>query len=206
MGIFRGVLTRQSDGTVIGEMPLSVMPGERVEALGNHAFWDPYSLEISRRIGVTWNRCWDNARPTSWMKVQPEKAGQFRWDYADAWVNNGLKQDYKILGMLDWPWGTKWAFSWVTWKRPHWMQTDWQKEHEGGVLRTDLIENETFMKLWDEYVFETVKHFKGRIRYWEILNEPYNSASAAWVMQIYRRTVPIVRKANPDAIDRKSVV
>ena len=59
------------------------------------------------------------------------------------------------------------------------------------------------MELWKQYVHETVKRYKGKIDYWEVLNEPYNAVFGDWspqeYMQILEITEAAIRKANPDA-------
>ncbi len=55
-----------------------------------------------------------------------------------------------------------------------------------------------------EYVRFIVRHFKDRIQYYEIWNEPNNTACPQWIqaedyIRLVRRTVPVIREEYPEA-------
>jgi len=78
-----------------------------------------------------------------WYGIEPEK-GKFQWGRLDAIVDVGLKHGINTLGLLTYS--------------PPWIGHDPSTDEE----RT----------LFANFVYQTVLHFKDRIRYWEIWNEP----------------------------------
>lgn len=55
-----------------------------------------------------------------------------------------------------------------------------------------------------DYVRFIVKHFKGRVKYYEIWNEPNNTAPLQWIqvndyINLVRQTVPVIRSEDPEA-------
>lgn len=66
-----------------------------------------------------------------------------------------------------------------------------------GVTLVAQFENKEHCE--PEFVRKTVERFKGRIRYWEIINEPNFSCKPDEYAAIVRRLRPIIRAADPDA-------
>lgn len=78
-----------------------------------------------------------------WYGIEPEK-GKFQWGSLDAIVDVGLKHGISTLGIVTYA--------------PPWIGHDPSTDEE--------------RELFANFVSQTVLHFKGRIRYWEIWNEP----------------------------------
>ncbi len=55
-------------------------------------------------------------------------------------------------------------------------------------------------KLWEAWVAALVKKYKGKVKYWEICNEPNTYLNAEEYLKILKRTSPIIRKIAPDAV------
>ena len=197
-GSYRAVLaTNAEDGIVLDEMPFSVMPDlGRVDCVGVHAFLDEYSLDVAARFGARWNRLWDGTALTHWSTVQPDGPA-FRWELADANLARIHARGFRPLGVLYHI--NEWKRSWVTGKAPVWIYEKLGSTNRGSAL----LGNAEMMELWKQYVHETVKRYKGKIDYWEVLNEPYNAGFGDWspqeYMQILEITEGAIRKANPDA-------
>uniref|UniRef100_A0A7V3KPT5 Glycoside hydrolase family 5 domain-containing protein n=1 Tax=candidate division WOR-3 bacterium TaxID=2052148 RepID=A0A7V3KPT5_UNCW3 len=79
-----------------------------------------------------------------WPEIEPWQ-GNFSWDQLDWQVDSVRAHSIKILGIL--------GFT------PEWVS---------HYAPTTIEQRELF----GHYVYETVKHFKGRVDYWEIWNEP----------------------------------
>jgi hypothetical protein len=81
-----------------------------------------------------------------WQDIEPA-AGDFNFEKYDMIVDLLNKNDIKILGILNY--SADWASSCRQWNCP--------PEY-----------NELFVK----YAVKTAEHFKGRVKYWEVWNEP----------------------------------
>ncbi len=80
--------------------------------------------------------------PFYWNEIQRAAGGAFDFDYLDKAVNHDIANGIQVQGILL--------------GAPTWAVA-------GGTISQDA---------WQRYVRETVAHFKGRVRYWEIWNEP----------------------------------
>lgn len=117
--------------------------------------------------------------PFYWNEIQPTANGPFDFSHLDQVVNYDIANGFKIQGILL--------------GAPGWAVV-------GGRISLDA---------WHKYVFETVKHFKGRIRYWEVWNEPdlVNAEGAGifwhWSIADYYELLKVgyraVKSADPDA-------
>jgi hypothetical protein len=197
-GIYRAVLRRKGAPQVIDEMTFSILPRlEPLPALGIHAVADDYILSVAKRLGVTWQRLWDNGRATDWTNLQPEQLDAFDWRYADEIIAKSAAHGFRLLGMIAWP-QTKWAWNWLTLGRPHWMHARWNPGNTDS-LPDELLDDPAFRRAWLSYVHEVVSRYRDEIQYWELLNEPYLDHGPAWVARLYDITVPVIRQANPKA-------
>lgn len=115
---------------------------------GNHDFVNSGEWLVSQfvKLGVKWNRI-----AFSWVHVQPEK-GKFEWEPYDRVVDACAKAGIQVLatlgGHFDKPPVPAWA----------------------GSTLAEVIEKhpehlEAFVEAW-------VRRYRGRIRHWEMLNEP----------------------------------
>lgn len=90
---------------------------------------------------------------TLWSDVEP-KEGQWRWTQLDGQLTYLASEHMECWGLL---------YGGVAWNT---------KDRPGGFPNNNL-------EAWKTYVFETVKHAHGRIRYWEVWNEPPNGTNSA---------------------------
>lgn len=125
-------------------------------------------------IGVTNHRTCN----TGWGEVEPEE-GKWKWDNVD-----------KQMEYLD---GQKILFGGIFAGTPRWNKLD-----KGGTLPVNNIEG------WGRYCYELVKHCKGRIRYYEVWNEPPNGTGKDQTAADYARIVMAAydnaKKADPDCL------
>lgn len=144
-------------------------------------FWDG-GLKNS---GIKWTRI--NIR---WQDVEKEK-GKFDFSGADAVVDRFYKDGVGIFPVLGSP--------------PDWYRKippDY-KPIESGAHKGwgDFPPND--LNAWGEYVYQTVKHFKGKIKYFEIWNEPhfdlfFNGGTADDYVALLKIAYTQAKKANPD--------
>ncbi len=109
-------------------------------------------------IGITNHRTCQ----TSWGAVQPEEE-KWTWDALDAQMSY-LESQHIVFGGI---------FSGT----PKWNTKD-----KGGTLPVNNIEG------WSRYVSEVVKHAKGRIKNWEVWNEPPNGTGKDRPQRTMRRS------------------
>ena len=125
-------------------------------------------------IGVTNHRCCN----TGWSEVEPER-GQWRWEALDA--------------QMDYLRGQKIEFGGILMGNPKWSQGP-----AGFGLPVNNLEG------WSRYVGETVKHAKGRIRLWEVWNEPPNGTGQDQTPADYAKIVvaayEAAKAADPDCL------
>jgi len=197
-GIFHALLKESVSSVVLDEMTYSILPNMRHTSLGILVTHDAYSQRVARRIGVAWNRLWDNGRATDWANVQPVDSEGFDWRYSDAIVDASIRNGFTPMGTLAWP-QSRWAVNWVARTRPHWLHAEWNPAGTDAVPENRFYDP-VFRGLWARYVREVVSRYRDRIQYWELLNEPYLEHSAEWTADLYAFTVPIIRQANPDAV------
>ena len=138
---------------------------------------NPHYPRLAQQMGARWNRTWGSniSFATLWYAVEPEPG---RWVWHDADIDLSLRHGMKVLGLLS---GVRTA------PRTPPRMPDW---------------DEAALTLWDEYVRRTVKHYRGKVAAWEVLNEPYfafNLAPGKYAA-LLRRTFKTVKKAAPDAI------
>jgi hypothetical protein len=114
---------------------------------------------------------------TSWNMVQPVSETEWTWTELDRQLDYLEAQGIRSGGLFL---GTASA---------------WNKlDHERGLPLNKL-------EAWSEYVYRIVKHAKGRIKYWEIWNEPPNgtrNAPASDYAKVVVATYKAAKRADPD--------
>ncbi len=141
-------------------------------------------IEQAGRLGGKWARCHDMIQSTRWSRVQPTEDD---WAFqGEATVDRCLAAGMNVLGVF---FATPlWAVDAVPGTRTH--------SYRAGPPR-DMDE-------YLEYVRRVVERYRGRIRYWEVWNEP--DATGFWkgtaedYAELLRATYPVAKQANPDCV------
>lgn len=121
-----------------------------------------------------------------WKTVEPEK-GKFDFRLADRLVNQRIRQGYTLMGVLGNVLTTLYLPEWLL-KRAEISKT--MRIHRAKAVMPDLND-------WREYVRAVVSHFKGRIRYWEILNEANLTNTPEQFVQLAKIAFEECRKIDP---------
>jgi len=160
-GHFRAELRAEKGGPVVGERVLTRMrdhfsPQHRAAspACGHYGHHGANLLAQAARLGVPINRLHDGGSSAFlWRTVEPEK-GKWVFDEADKAVAAHEKHGIDILGILA--------------AAPDWATGEPNLEAWPGKLpgRAHFAD-------WGNYVETLVRRYKGRIKYWEVWNEPY---------------------------------
>jgi len=147
--------------------------------------WSSQFLDQAVRLGQGWVRNHNMLQATWWIKVQPEP-GAFVWTESDRLVDAHLARGIQILGQL---------FS-----VPYWADANGKAVKFNGYPPPILPQ----LGPWENYVYETVKHYKGKIKYWEVMNEPEVGIFWAGSPEEFARTVQVAcqaaKRADPNCI------
>jgi hypothetical protein len=143
------------DVSAFAAWPKPKGPPDPDSFFGNHVnswFGGAY-IRQAARLGLGWVRDHDMLQATWWGQVQPEP-GPFKWLLEDQ-VQTYVRHRMPILGALT---GTPW---WAVAGGPK------PRKRPGRGYS-----NPPDTELWRTYCRETLLHYKDRIRYWEVYNEP----------------------------------
>lgn len=125
-------------------------------------------------IGITNHRTCN----TSWPAVEPEE-GKWTWDTLDAQMNYLDEQHIVYGGILA-------------------ASPKWNTKDARGTLPVNNLPG------WSRYVSEVVKHAKGRIKRWEVWNEPPNGTgrdqTAADYAKIVIAAYDAAKAADPECL------
>jgi hypothetical protein len=153
---------------------------------GVHIPLGPEYVQIARAIGAHWTRIHDASWVTKWPVVEP-RPGEFV--FCDEGVDAVTKGGIKILGMLDG--GPVWASV-----KP--------RATSGYRSNYNLVDAPDAHAEWKKYVEKTVWHYKGKIDYWEVWNEPWGEDFSPGPPEVYgrllREAYPVAKEANPGAV------
>ena len=174
-GVFRVVVWLNGQDKTLEEVVYSVVPRPRTTGA------DPTSMIGIHSNFETFQFDVLERLGVKWDDVM-SPASFFRWSLAepqddqfvwyDAEIQLALDRGVTILGTIGYAW-------------PAWADSN-------GVPNLDK---------WEEFVGQMVAHYRGRIHYWEIWNEP----NRAWgsqpdlYAQILKRAVDAIERTDPDA-------
>jgi len=123
----------------------------------NHARGWPHLIDADVKAGIVWVRDWS----LKWQHVEPTK-GTFDFALADRIINRPIQHGQRVLGLLPFPsanWSSSAPASVKAGKRyPANRQRTWYAPRDIEEFKT--------------YVRTTVAHYKDRIRWWQVFNEP----------------------------------
>jgi len=158
----------------------------------NHAYPWPHLLDECREAGLVWVRDWS----LKWQEVEPEK-GRFTFTETDYQIDRPRRHGLQVLGLLPFP-SSNWSSS-----APE------SVSGKGGYPqnRARVAYTPRDLGEFENYVEKTVAHYKGRIRWWHVFNEPlytdyslprklgYDGATYARLAQAAARAA---RRADPE--------
>jgi hypothetical protein len=110
-------------------------------------------------IGVTNHRTCNSG----WSEVEPQE-GKWRWDILDKQMQYLEDQHIAFGGILA-------------------GSPKWNKKDKPGTLPVNNLDG------WSKYCSEVVRHAKGRIKYWEVWNEPPNGTGRDQTAADYAKIV-----------------
>jgi len=193
-GMYR-VRVRADDSPATGEAWFGVFPkrdrrlrpdspfGVHVTALADKPSG---TLLASEAMGARWLRLHDFGDYGHWYRVEPEK-GRFEWN--DAAIDAMRNAGFTVVANLGHP--------------PLWAGRGSPAggEHDHGAW-TDAPPRD--VAEWENYVFRTVEHYRGKIQHWEVWNEPYWMEFFSGTPEEYAELLKVacraIRRADPQAV------
>ncbi len=140
----------------------------------------PVALELAAGAGIRWLR----VAGTEWSRVEPRR-GQFDWRAADRLINLAHDLGYGVLAPL--------AYT------PEWASG--APEHLPAGIRIKAPPRD--LRDWEAYVEAVVSRYKGRVRYWQVWNEPdlagFWQGTPRQYAELLAVTYRAVKKIDPDA-------
>ncbi|WP_141501680.1 OmpL47-type beta-barrel domain-containing protein [Paenibacillus luteus] len=169
----------------------SVTDGTYADYYGTHSSYS-YDMSPWSKINTSATRAWEDATVFLWHKIEPTK-GHFTWEHADQYVSAANATDMDVLAVLGYP--SDWASTRppvsalpavgfempaFQYKAERWVSKDIQ--YQDGVPGTG--------EDWTNYVYETMKRYAGKVKYYEIVNEvnfhpPYKAAAFSGTKEEY---------------------
>ena len=159
-GYYRLVAEINKAGKLLDRSELSIgivnkrKTGSSVNSpFGGHARFNPESLNEMKLLGVDWLRM-HPPLGTKWFLVEKNRG---EYSFYDEPILLAKSMGFNILGSLD--------------TTPRWASTapaDMQGEDANGFRSYPPKK----LADWENYVYQTVSHYKGIIDYWEVWNEP----------------------------------
>ncbi len=110
------------------------------------------TLELAQAARIGWIK-----QQFSWEEIEPQRKGEFDWAKYDHIVDLAEQYDMEIIARLDRP--------------PGWSR----KNNQFKTRPPDNLED------YGDFVSEFVRHYRGRVRYIQIWNEP--NLTAEWGFQ-----------------------
>ncbi|MBN9388024.1 MAG: hypothetical protein J0I20_08245 [Chloroflexi bacterium] len=136
---------------------------------------DDYSLpyQQAKDMGVGWTR-----EEIGWNRVEP-KPGQWNFGFADKAVNAALSRNIQVLGLLEY------------------------NVSRDGAGNASISYSMPDLNAWANYVRQTVSHFKGKVNYWQIWNEPqdpryFASADPGQYAQLLAVSYDTIKSIDPN--------
>lgn len=125
----------------------------------NHAYeWDPI-LTLARGLGITWARDWS----LKWDHVEPEP-GRFDFAMADYQIDRPRALGMNVLCMFPFP-----SASWSTTAPALEEIPEELRARAANRIRTAYAPRDPAEL--ENYVYESVMHYRDRIKVWEVFNE-----------------------------------
>ena len=123
--------------------------------------------------GISYIRTWDSGNPFNWRCIEP-KEGEYFWDITDETVRLASKNNLEVLPVLG---GMFFIYPPEMGVRGH-RQADWlYKKAEvvrpiAGFEKQGRKAIKPPMEDWNRMVSAVATRYKGKIKYYEIMNEP----------------------------------
>jgi hypothetical protein len=126
----------------------------------NHAYGWPFLLQLSKNAGLTWWRDWS----VKWQDVEPT---QDRFDFTDvdAQIDRLVNQGLNVDVMFPFP-----SCDWSTAADMNAIRKVEPNRYRHRVMKYACAPNN--MEDFQDYVARSVRHYRDRVRHYQVFNEP----------------------------------
>ena len=130
---------------------------------------------------------------TSWTYIERSR-GAYDWSNLDAWVDLATQHHLDYFYSFD-------GF-------PLWATSDVRSCEAANIPGTDFCGAlPSDLTIVDEFVMPLAARYRGRIKYYELMNEPYTIGPDSWgrgmrvadLVAFAKRVIPIIRSTDPQA-------
>ena len=174
-GSFRLVTWVQGEDGSEEEVAYGVVPRPRRSGadpgslIGIHSNFTDFQFDAMQRLGIKWDRAMSPGAFFRWRETEP-RDNEFVWH--DAEVDRAARRGVAVLGTLG-------------------SNDEWPEfANDKGGFSLDK---------WEEYVGQVVSHYRGRVRAWEIWNEPNYEFDPDYYAQMLKRGAEAIKRADPSA-------
>jgi len=142
-------------------------------------------VRLGLAVGARWTRLHDTSMVGKWALAEPQP-GDYK--YFDEGINLTRRLGMQVLGMMD--------------GAPRWAST---RPREGYWGIWHIPDAPGALDSWERYCGRMAEHYRGRIDYWEVWNEPWGEwfLGAGGQPELYAelmaRAHRALHKANPNA-------
>ncbi len=143
---------------------------------GAHLWWEQpeFHCRLGRKIGVRWVRFHDTCNGTWWAHAEPQPG---QWVWFDEYVDRYARHGFQMLGTLS-------------------FTPNWAAGHpENTTLFAFRHLPPTNLEAFANYVRRVVGHYKDRIHYWEVWNEPQHGGFWAGTAEEYGELLKVAYRA-----------
>ena len=122
-----------------------------------------------------------------------------------ARIQSGWAKTEKVIGEYDFVWLDEIVDGLLSQDVQPWLDLCYGNplySGDGITLNSVIPEDAETLKAWEKYVQATVEHFRGRIKIYEVWNEPNNGPNKGHperYVKLLKLTSRVIRKADPDA-------
>ncbi len=160
--------------------------------------------EYIRRIrlaGGNTHRAWDHTF-APWSRVEPEQ-GKFDWSIPDRQLQVAEAAGVDLICVLGGSFGKERGHI------PFWARKRDRKDPEGTKLSSDFYAGRVKpgyrvflpqLEDWRNYVAAVAARYRGRIRFYEIINEPNLMMTAPMYLPYLESAAEEIRRADPEAV------
>ncbi|MDQ9169716.1 hypothetical protein Q8A64_04745 [Oxalobacteraceae bacterium R-40] len=149
------------------------------EFFGMHLAAQTYEGWPSVKFAI--QRTWDSWPGVAWSELNPSP-GVYKWDSLDSLVNDSIAHGVDLV----------YTFGYV----PQWASTNKTGNCDGAGAGS-CYAPET--QAWRDFVTQITQRYKGKIKYWEIWNEPnagnFWKGSHAQLVDMSREAYPIIKNS-----------
>ena len=184
----RATLGEQTLALPLEEYAFAVLPrppAQMANTFGAYINVTPEPLAIMARAGIrkTVTLSCSNEYLSNWQQMEP-RPGEFVW--RDDLVAAAAAQQVEIVANLEAQDAPAWAMN----------PTDEADaiRFDGARLKTGSISRQA----WGSFVEQAVRHYRGQIRTWLIVDEPYHYFSMKSYFDVVKTAALAARRADPD--------